>query len=123
MALGVPSEKRARSKEERIPLPYWREPRRAAAEPVIESSTLLRAVAVEHAATIQLVLKMRNVGKTTAQRLRKFPILNSSSKRAKARAQLVAMRKRFRREKRSTNRRLSILMIETPIILIPKKNP
>lgn len=64
---------------------------------------------------------MRSIGKTTAQRLRKFPILNSSSKRAKARAQLVAMRKRFRREKRSTNRRLSILMIETPIILIPKK--
>lgn len=122
MALGVPSEKRARSKEERIPLPYWREPRRAAAEPVIESSALLRAAAFEHAATIPLVLKMRSIGKTTAQRLRKFPILNSS-KRAKARAQLVAMRKRFRREKRSTNRRLSILMIETPIILIPKKNP
>ena len=120
MALGVPSEKRARSKEERIPLPYWREPRRAAAEPVIESSALLRAAAFEHAATIPLVLKMRSIGKTTAQRLRKFPILNSS-KRAKARVQLVAVRKRFRREKRSTNRRLSILMIETPIILIPKK--
>ena len=122
MALGVTSEKRARSKEERIPLPYWREPRRAAAEPVIESSALLRAAAFEHAATIPLVLKMRSIGKTTAQRLRKFPILNSS-KRAKARVQLVAVRKRFRREKRSTNRRLSILMIETPIILIPKKNP
>ncbi|GMO04154.1 hypothetical protein LSA36186_24040 [Lachnoanaerobaculum sp. JCM 36186] len=61
---AVLSANTAKSTDGTTPLPYWRDPKRAAAEPDISLDTVFSAAAFAHAATIPFILNTKNIGIT-----------------------------------------------------------
>ena len=103
MVVGVWEPKIAKRSDEIIPLPYWSEPRRAAADPVNSSGTAARAAALEQAATIPFIEKVRNIG-TAIPQIPQVPESPRKSKRQeKAKAILVDTFKRIESLNLETN--------------------
>ena len=67
MVLGVPSEKRASKLEDKIPLPYCRDPNNAEAAPVCLESTAFKADALAQAEIIPFMEKTKNIGMAIPQ--------------------------------------------------------
>ena len=120
---GVPSEKRANNAEDIIPLPYCKEPKSAAAEPTISLLTASKAAALEQAATIPFMLKIRKTG-TIIPKIPPAPIKPPASKSPAPRAAIsVEKIRRLSKEYLLTNFLFTALIIVIPTMLIPKRKP
>ena len=119
---AVLSANTANSTDGKTPLPYWSDPKRAAAEPDISPDTVFSVAAFAHAATIPFILNTKNIGITIPNSPNECvtPIIAKITEKIKARE--VDMARSRLILKCVTKRRFSILIRNTPSIFTPNNN-